>query len=163
VTSAEHARDLRKPPVYISGGAEGHPYPDDDFGARKDLTHIGLTDAAPKALEMAGITPADLDFAEVYDCFTYVVMIELEAFGVCKRGEAADFVREGRIELGGRLPILTHGGLLSEAHLAGAAHIVEAVRQLRHECGERQVKDAQVGAVTGWGDFGDGSIAILRR
>jgi acetyl-CoA acetyltransferase len=163
LTSAQRAKDLRKPPVYVSGCAEGHPYPDDDFGARLDLTHIGLTDAAPKAFQMAGVKPADLDFAEVYDCFTYVVMIELEALGVCKRGEASDFVRDGRIELGGEMPILTHGGLLSEAHLAGAAHIVEAVRQLRRECGERQVKDAEVGVVTGWGDFGDGSVAILRR
>ena len=163
MTSAERGRDLRKPPVYISGCAEGHPYPDDDFGARSDLLRIGLSDAAPKAFEMAEVIPADLDFAEVYDCFTYVVMIELEALGVCGRGEAPDFVRDGRIELGGEFPILTHGGLLSEAHLAGAAHIVEAVRQLRGECGPRQVKDAEVGVVTGWGDFGDGSIAVLRR
>ncbi len=140
VTSSERARDLRRPPVYISGVAEGHPYPADDIPA-----------------------PTDLDFAEIYDCFTYVVMLQMEALGLCKRGEIKDFVTPERIGLGGELPINTHGGLHSEAHVWGINHIVEATRQLRHECGERQVKDAEVGLVTGWGDFGDGGLAILRR
>lgn len=152
VTSAERARDCKKPPVYISGMQGVHAGPE-----YHNLTLPGLGVAQqsvftykPKpedvyAYQMAGVSQKDIDFLITYDAFSPLVLFALERFGFCGPGEAREFVKGGRIELGGELPINTSGGLLSEGHVVGWNLLVEVIRQLRGECGERQVQNARVG------------------
>jgi acetyl-CoA acetyltransferase len=149
--------------VVLAGCADARPSNPLDMYNRVDFFDIGLTRAAPRAFAMAGNEPSEMDFAQIYDCFTFEVLHQLEEAGFCSRGGAGDFVSDGAIGLAGTLPVNTHGGLLSQGHSLGANHIVEAVQQLRHEAGARQVPGARIGAVTGWGDLGDGSLAVLRR
>jgi acetyl-CoA acetyltransferase len=163
VSAAERARDMRQRPVVVMGIAEGHPDSPSAITQRPDMTRLGLAKAAPKAFGMAGVTHGDIDVAEVYDCFTYIVMCQIEDMGFCKKGEGGPFVMDGTIALDGKLPLNTHGGLLSQAHMIGMNHVVELTRQLRGEAGAAQVRDAEIGLVTGYGDMGDGSIAIMRR
>lgn len=163
LTSMDRAQDGPHAPVRIAGSAEGHPDAADYIAGRPDFFNIGLSKAAPRALQQAGVQLQDIDVAMIYDCFTFEVLQQLEELGFCARGESGDFVLDGNIGLTGSIPVNPHGGLLSEGHLAGMNHVAEAVIQLRANAGERQVPGAEVAVVTGWGDMGDGSLAVLTR
>ena len=151
VTSAERARDCRKRPVYIAGmqgvhaGPQLHNLALPGLGvAQQQVYRYTPAEKDLYAYRMAGITHRDVDALMTYDAFSPLVLFGLERFGFCGPGEARDFIRDGRIELGGELPVNTSGGLLSEGHAAGWNLHIEAVRQLRGECGERQIKDAEI-------------------
>lgn len=152
MTSLERARDLPKPPVRVLGtGFGSEPVNGDDaFTQPGGMMRIpGAKAAAGRALGQAGLTHADIDFAEIYDCFSISCLLQIEEVGFCKRGEAAAFIREKGIGIDGGFPVNTHGGLLSHSYLLGVEHVIEAVRQLRGESGKAQVKDARVGLVGG--------------
>src|SRR5690606_15294346 len=100
--------------------------------------------AAQEAFGRAGVKPTDIDVAELYDSFTITVLLQLEDLGFCAKGEGGAFAENGRLELGGELPINTHGGLLSFGSSGGINHISDAARQMRGECGARQVEDAEL-------------------
>ncbi len=148
MTSAERAKDFKNRPVYLLGIGEGHSH--EHISQAHSFVASAAKDAGERAYKMAGLGPKDIDVAELYDCFTPVVIIELEDLGFCPKGEGGRFVEGGRIQLGGELPVNTHGGLLSHCHPGHPGSIfsvTEAVRQLRGECGPRQVKDAKIALV----------------
>jgi len=162
VTSAERARNLKHRPVYISGMGNRHPH--QGLGWAPSMTTCGAKDSSEMAYKMAGVTPKDIDVAEIYDCFTYTVLVTLEDYGFCKKGEGGPFVENGRIELGGELPVNTHGGLMSQGHIDGMNHVTEAAVQLRGDAGIRQVKDAEIAIVSGNGGIlSTHATLILRR
>jgi acetyl-CoA acetyltransferase len=148
--------------VYVLGMGSDCRFGEATFA--EDLDASAGVNAARRAFEMAGVTPADVDVAELYDAFTFVVIVALEDYGFCKRGEGGAFVEDGRIELGGALPVNTHGGHLSQAAVGGMLHITEAVAQLRHQAGTRQVQNAQIAAVSGeCGETGIHATVLLGR
>jgi len=159
MTRADRARDLPHPPVFVKGvGFAAAPITGDAaFTQNPDyLSTPGARAASLMAQKAAGVALTELDFAQIYDCFTISCLMELEDIGLCGRGEAGAFFAEGNAALGGRLPINTHGGLLSYSYLLGIEHVVEAVRQLRGAAGATQVPGAQLGLVSGYSipDYG---------
>jgi acetyl-CoA acetyltransferase len=164
VTSAERARDLAKPAVRVSGIGEAHGYPPTSLTQKPDMAVVrSLQLAGAKAFAMAGATTEDLDCLLIHEGFTWYVIAGLEALGVVKPGEGGPFVAEGRIRLGGTLPVNPNGGALSEGHVSGMNHLIEAVRQLRGEVPpERQVPSCGTVAVATEGNFFDASVVVLR-
>jgi acetyl-CoA acetyltransferase len=165
MTRMDRARDCRKRPVKVLGcGFASVPMTGDDaFTQNPDqLTMPGAREASRRALGEAGIGHDAVDFAEIYDCFTISCLMQIEDLGFCKKGEAGAFVREKGIGIDGKLPVNTHGGLLAHSYLLGAEHVVEAVRQLRGEAGAAQVRNAEVGLVSGLSvpDYG---VLVLGR
>jgi acetyl-CoA acetyltransferase len=150
VMSPERAEALSKPPVYLLGAGEAHWHR--NISQMPDLTVTAAAESGPRAYRMAGIGPGDLDVALLYDAFTINIVLFLEDLGFCRKGEGGAFVEGGRIAPGGGLAVNTSGGGLSYNHpgMYGLLLIVEAVRQLRGECGERQI-DAEVALVHGNG------------
>jgi len=150
VTSTERARSMGvEKPVKVLGLGQGHPSWDVSY--RETLTTSGAAVAGRQAFGMAGLTTADIDVAQLYDCFSIVPLITFEDYGFCAKGEGGAFCEGGRIEVGGELPTNTSGGLLSETGSPGIQLIIEAVSQLRGNGGERQVANAKTALVSNQG------------
>lgn len=152
VVAAPHrVKDCRKKPVWILGHGESHTHA--GISNMPDLTVTTAKQSGEMAMAMAGVRPEEFDLIQIYDSFTITVLITLESLGFCKPGEGADFVANGRTAPGGALPMNTNGGGLSCQHpgMYGIFLLIEAVQQLRGECGPRQVPDAKLCLVNGTG------------
>jgi acetyl-CoA acetyltransferase len=143
VTTLERARDLRQPPIYVLGAArrDGEM---EEWEMWPDLTTMASKGVSDRVWASSGLSPRDVDVAEVYDGFSFLALCWLEDAGFCKKGEGGPFAASGAIALGGSLPTNTHGGNLSEGRSHGIGHILEAVQQLRGTAGPRQVPGARV-------------------
>ncbi len=151
LTSADRAKDLKRPPVFVLGTGEqiGHA----NISSMDDMTTTAAVESGKKAFEAAGVSKGDIDVLALYDAFTITTLLFLEDLGFCKKGEGGSFVENGRIAPGGELPVNTSGGGLSYCHpgMYGLFLLIEATRQVRGECGERQVKDVNVALAHGNG------------
>jgi acetyl-CoA acetyltransferase len=161
LTSAERARDGRKPPVFVLGAAEAHWH--NDIFQMPDLTVTAATESGTRAFENAVLKPGDVDVVQLYDAFTINTILFLEDLGFCAKGEGGSFVADGAIAPGGRLAVNTSGGGLSYSHpgMLGIFLIIEAVRQLRGECGPRQRADSHVALVHGSGGMLSSQVTAL--
>jgi acetyl-CoA acetyltransferase len=161
VTSADRARDLARPPIAVLG--IGEHTTNNSMTAHDDLLQPGCEVAAGRAFAAAGLSLADVDLAEIYDSFTITVVLTLEALGLCTPGEAYGLLASGDLAPGGRLPLNTTGGGLSYCHPGqlGVLLLVEAVRQLRGDAGDRQVPGAEVALVHGTGGIFSTHATVL--
>jgi len=152
LTSAERAKSLKRPPVYILGTGEATEH--NMVSMMADMTTSKAAKVSGKAaFEMAGVSHSDIDVAELYDAFAFTPMLALEDLGFVKPGESGPFMQEGQTGPGGNFPMNTNGGGLSYTHsgMYGIFTLIELTRQLRGEAGERQVKGAEIGIAHGPG------------
>jgi acetyl-CoA acetyltransferase len=151
MTSAERARSLKQPPAFVLGVGETLSHL--TISNMPDLTVTGALHSGQEAYRMAGLTPEQIDVVEVYDAFTITTLLFLEDLGFCPKGEGGPFVQHGAIAPGGRLAVNTNGGGLSYCHpgMYGLFPLIEAARQIRGECGARQIKDTNTAIVHGNG------------
>ena len=153
LVAEDRVKDLAVKPVWVLGSAEAGSHV--SMSQWEDFTVSPTAMTGPVAFQRAGVTPDEIDVCQIYDAFTYMALISYEGLGFCKKGEAGPFVADGRMRVGGALPTNTDGGGLSACHpgMRGLFLLVEAARQLRGECGERQTPDAKLACVTGTGGW----------
>jgi acetyl-CoA acetyltransferase len=154
VTSADRARALRQPPVYALGWGQAHPGLVQQRGCRFGEIS-GAIESGARAFAMAGLAPSDVDVCQIYDCYTYTVVVSLEDYGFCAKGEGGAFVASGALGPGGSLPTNTGGGELSAYYMWGMTPISEAIIQARGTAGERQVAKHDVVLASGNGGILD--------
>jgi acetyl-CoA acetyltransferase len=162
LTSSERAADMKQTPIYLLGAGEGHSH--EHISAARNLTTSAAKEAGQRAFEMSGLRPTDMDFAQLYDCFTPTVLVELEDLGFCNKGEGGAFVESGALLPGGSLPVNTHGGLLSHSHPGNPGSmfaLTESVWQLRGEASGRQVADSKNALVHAQGGIMSSHTALV--
>jgi acetyl-CoA acetyltransferase len=163
MTTPERARDLQPMPITVAGVGLGNSSAGTYWSQQGDFPSTPQQFAAPAGFAMAGISPADVDVLACYDPFTIHSLMQIEDMGFCGKGESGPFAEAGSLAFdSGVLPYNTHGGLLSHAYVLGIAHVVEIVRQLRGECRERQVPNAEIGVYGGY-TGPQASTLVLRR
>lgn len=150
VTSAEKAKKCQSKPVYITGMASRQCVSHAHYWA--NLDEVAADYVGQEIYKNAGVTPQDLDVASIYDCYSWVLLRQLESYGIVERAELGEFVAAGNLKNGGKLPTNLAGGMLSEGYTHGMNNVLEIVRQLRHEYtgSPRQVEDCKIGLCTGW-------------
>ena len=153
LVAEDRVEDLPTTPVWVLGSGEATSHM--SMSQWDDFTSGPAAVSGPMAFQRAGVTPDDIDVAEVYDAFTYMLLMTMEDLGFCKKGDGGPFAESGALRVGGDLPTNTDGGGLSACHPGqrGLFLLVEATKQLRGECGDRQVPDAQLACVSGTGGW----------